>query len=51
MCSVFTRDNQPPEVLRERQLARRRKYLIESGKLEQYEREFGEAYVNVASSH
>jgi len=42
MRSVFTRDNQPPEVLRARQLARRRTYLIESGKLEQYRLEFGE---------
>ena len=45
MRSVFTRDNQPPEVLRARQLQRRRKYLIESGKLEQYRREFGEEHV------
>ena len=51
MRSVFIRDTLPPEVLRARQLKRRERYLIESGKLEQYKVEFGEANVNVTSSH
>ncbi len=50
MHSVFSRDNQPPEVLRARQLKRREQYLIESGKQEQYAKEFKGEHVNVTSS-
>ncbi len=51
MSSIWSRDTQPAEVLRARQLKRREQYLRESGKVEQHEREFGREHVNVTSSH
>lgn len=41
MKSVWIRDTQPAEVLRAKQLERRARYLLDTGKREQYEREFG----------